>query len=117
VLYRPPHSPDLALVDFYYFKNLKTAIIETRLEAVSSIQQTYEKTEGHTGRSFFLGIQFGVPKLAETILNDVVGLYAGASDPCCFFLGIQFGVPKLAETILNDVVGLHAGASDPCVPH
>jgi hypothetical protein len=82
----PRVIPSTPLVDLYYFKNLKIAIIETRFEAVSSIQQTYERTEFHTGISFFMGIRFGVPKQAETILNDSINFFN-----LCSFYGLSSG--------------------------
>jgi transposase len=53
VLSHPSYFPDLAPADFL-FPKLKIVMKGIRFEAVSLIQQTMTRTEGETGRSFYL---------------------------------------------------------------
>jgi hypothetical protein len=43
MLSHPPHSPDLALADFFLFPKLKIVMKGTRFDALLSIQQTVAK--------------------------------------------------------------------------
>jgi hypothetical protein len=60
VLFHLPYSPDLVPADFFLFQKLKIAMKGMKIEVVSSIQETAERTEGDMGRSVFLGIRFVV---------------------------------------------------------
>jgi hypothetical protein len=57
MLSHPPYFLDLAPADYFLFPKLKIAMKVTRFEAVSSIQQTEERTEGDMGRRVFSGIR------------------------------------------------------------